>query len=218
MERLEIYKRKVEGELLLKEKELEIRTSEKKESNKKSITLSPGQVTIIVAVIGLLGTYLGSFLQGMNNQKLERLKFESEIILKVLGADDIEQNKRNLNFLLDAGFIKDNEAELRKLLKDTSFNVRITSNEDRITKNTIVGFVSDIEGNLIDNVEIQVYIGNKRIKVISDSFGKFEIPYIPIQYIKPKMKLRFYKEGYQVQEYTAYIEFGTTIMVRLEKL
>jgi hypothetical protein len=122
IDRLKFEKEKSQMELKLIEREISLK---ERELNRSRIT--PTQITILVAIFGILGTGLGAWLQGYSNQKLERLKFESEIILKVVTSDSIEQNKRNLKFLLDAGFIKDEQGKIDRLVNDSSFDFRIES-------------------------------------------------------------------------------------------
>lgn len=128
IERFKFEKEKFDLEYKLREKDINLK---EKELNQSKIT--PTQVTILAAIFGILGTGLGAWLQGYSNQKLERLKFESEIILKVATSDSIEQNKKNLKFLLDAGFINDEQGKIDRLVNDSSFDFRIeSSNVERL--------------------------------------------------------------------------------------
>jgi hypothetical protein len=101
-------------------------------------------VTILVAVVGLLGTSLGALLTGYANrnierdkfeasQKMEKKKFESDIIMKVATSDSIERNKNNLKFMLNAGFITDEQGKINTLVNDSSFGLKIIDKETGIT-------------------------------------------------------------------------------------
>jgi hypothetical protein len=107
--------------LAIREKELEFR----ERPNKGRISFTPTTAALLVALLGIFGTLLGSFLQGRSNLALEQRKFESDIILKAATSDNIEQNKKNLKFLLDAGFIHDNEQKLRRIITDSVFTLKI---------------------------------------------------------------------------------------------
>lgn len=194
-ERLEIYRKKVEGELRLKEKELELQQQEKTKANSKKLTLTGSQVTLIVAVIGVAGTYIGTLVEGYNTENIERLKFESDIILKVISEDDVAQSKENLKFLLDAGFIKSHEEELRKILKDTTFNVRIPNNtSSQVNVSFIRGIVLESDTQMpISNAEIIVKKYNT--SGVTSEDGYF---YIKGNFLEgEQIDVSITKEGYQ---------------------
>ena len=104
-------------ELSLKEKEFELL----KESNKKIDTVRLG---VIVAIIGLFGNALVSFING-NNQisSLER-ELQNNLIISAVGNESIEANKRNLNFLLNAGLIPDYENNIEVLLQSPDSSLK----------------------------------------------------------------------------------------------
>jgi hypothetical protein len=109
--RIEIERMRVEGDLRLREAELNIRQQEAR----KKLGLSPLAATVIAAVIGLIGTLLGAYLQGMENIALERQKFESGLILKAIETGDANAAAKNLIFLVKAGFIADPKGQIRAL-------------------------------------------------------------------------------------------------------
>jgi tetratricopeptide (TPR) repeat protein len=74
-------------------------------SSKKSIALTPVMATVLVAVIGVLGTAVGAYLQGRLNIELERQKFESELILRGLDSADPNERANYLSFLVDADLL-----------------------------------------------------------------------------------------------------------------
>ncbi len=128
MEKFHFEKNKYERDLQLRERELTIRENELK-TNRSKVT--PTHVAIYVALVGVIGTCVVALLQGYTNIKLERQKFESEIILKVATSDSIERNKKNLEFMLKAGFITDEQGKINKLVKDANFDLKIQT-EKRI--------------------------------------------------------------------------------------
>ena len=121
-EKFMFEKEKSAKEFQLKEREIVIKENEILNSRSR---ITSTQVTILVAIFGIVGTLFGAWLQGYSNRKLERLKFESEIILKVATSDSIAQNKKNLKFLLDAGFISDDHGRINNLVNDSSFDLKI---------------------------------------------------------------------------------------------
>jgi hypothetical protein len=154
-DRLIFEKMKLEKEYLFKEKELLLR--EKELANGK-VKVTPAQITIIVTLIGILGTLIGSYIQGMSNQKLEKLRFESDLITKVVSSNDLVQNKKNLKFLLDAGLITDNDHKIEKLVNDTSFDVKIPQNisRPRLSFSYFSGIVRNEVGVPLKDVIIRV--------------------------------------------------------------
>lgn len=72
----------------------ESQTTEPKDGGKsssRSIVLTPVTATVLVAVIGVLGTAVGAYLQGQSNLELERQKFDSELILRGLDSSDPDE-------------------------------------------------------------------------------------------------------------------------------
>lgn len=79
---------------------------------------SPVVVAVCTAVVGLFGTAAGVVLQGYWNTQLERQKFEFGLIQKALEATDQNDAARKLQFLLDAGLIRQFDADrISKLVK-----------------------------------------------------------------------------------------------------
>lgn len=100
--KLEFEKNKHAQEFELKEKELELRLVEYRKKN-----LNPGLVAILIAVIGILGTAIGAYLQGINNQKLHERKHDSDIIVKGLNLESNEKRREYLHFAAKLGLFKD---------------------------------------------------------------------------------------------------------------
>jgi len=54
------------------------------------------------------------------------------------------RKKKNLKFLLDAGFISDNEKKIEKLVNDSSFDLRVSRGNDNGSGHlTVIGVVRD---------------------------------------------------------------------------
>lgn len=128
-------KEKFEKDIQLREREIILKEKQFKGDRGK---ITPPQAVLLAAVFAFLGTCLGALLQGYNNQiiedakfastlKLEKKKFEYEIVSKVATSDSIPRNKKNLEFMLKAGFITDEGGKIDRLVKDSSFDLRIVS-------------------------------------------------------------------------------------------
>ena len=71
----------------------------------RQINLSPTVVTLIAAIIGLLGTMLGATLKGTADAKLENERLRSELILKAVDTRDKNEAAKFLKFLKDVGLV-----------------------------------------------------------------------------------------------------------------
>jgi hypothetical protein len=157
-----------ERNLELKKKELEIQLqevelAEKREllkagSSKNAILKSPFSLTITTILGGLLGTAAGAVLQGYWNTQLERQKFESGIIQKVLEKGDEEEIKKSLLFYIDIGVITSlNKDSLRDIVNDEpnrlpSLKVRGPKGEEvnyRVNENGEVTFIDGWDSTFI---------------------------------------------------------------------
>jgi hypothetical protein len=122
--KLRLEERRVDGELRLREAEFVLKRDEfeaKKiqENQKQYLTVSPLVAGIIAAIVGLIGTAIGSYMQGRSQLETERLKFESNLILKAIETGDREKAKNNLLFMLNAGFIQDKDGKVSALAKQS---------------------------------------------------------------------------------------------------
>ena len=158
-ERLQFEREKFQKEYELREREL---TLKEKEVDNNKVKITPTHITIWVAVIGLLGASISSWLQGYNNTKLERDKFEFQVILKAATSDSLDRNKKNLQFLLDAGIISDEKHKIRQLLASDSFDLKIGLLEDRM--NQLRPYYSIFDSTIkVTDEEIRQYIeGHKK--------------------------------------------------------
>lgn len=66
---------------------------------------SPILITCLTALIGIIGTGAGAVMQGYYEAKLERQKFESQLISKALEPKNVEERAKYLLFLVDTGLI-----------------------------------------------------------------------------------------------------------------
>lgn len=143
----ELEQRRLQLELDIKTAELRLKELELKsveEHKKWLINLSASQAAVLVAVIGILGSFLGAYIQGWNAQELKRLEFESNLILKAVETGDVEESKRNIQFLLAAGFVQDERGIINRLLESGKYTIKLPSK----TSETILrsAEANDLEG------------------------------------------------------------------------
>jgi hypothetical protein len=144
--RFQFEKEKFEKEFQIKEKELALKEKELLSSKHK---ISHTTLAFGGAVLSLLGIVLGAILQGYFTQrvektrsesslKLEKQKFASEIVLRVATSDSIAQNKKNLKFMIDAGFLSDDDGKIRKIIDD-EFDFRIENYSNSLLEKIEIG-------------------------------------------------------------------------------
>jgi hypothetical protein len=134
-----------EMQLTLKEVELALKLqaaakSESEQEKSKKILSSPLGLAIITGFLGLIGIAITNILQSnasltleqkkfefsskqesQKNEatnKLERQKFESTLVLKAIETGDTTVAARNIQFLIDAGFLSDPGGNMGRYTKD----------------------------------------------------------------------------------------------------
>lgn len=160
--RFQFEKEKFNKECKLREREIAIKEKEVQNSQSK---ITSTNITIWVAIIGIVGAAISSLIQGYNNTELERDKFEFQVILKVATSDSLERNKNNLKFLLDAGIISDKQSKLRKLVNDSSFELNVEepkNNSSYIISPLLSPFILDSNIKVSDE-EIKAFIEKYKI-------------------------------------------------------
>ncbi len=101
-----------------------------KESNKKSLSINPVVGTVLVAIIGLLGTGIGASIGGYYSIRLEQEKLRSSLILKAVETTDPKSALNYLKFLQNTGLVKDLEVTIEEWSKDsTAVPLRPTPNQ-----------------------------------------------------------------------------------------
>ena len=122
--RLELERERLAGELELKRAEIALRRDELNathaQQRRNGFAFSPLATGIIAALVGFVGTGVGAYMQGRSQLNIERLKFESNLILKAIETGNREEAKNNLLFLVHAGFIEDTGGKIAALAKDPS--------------------------------------------------------------------------------------------------
>lgn len=130
----------------------------KTDAAKNTIALSKLTATVLVAVIGVLGTGVGAYLQGWLNLELERQKFESELILRGLDSADPNERANYLSFLVESDLLSSqrlDKAYVDSLLRTPEAIPRVASPQgtgdgtqyDRATAHEREGFRHLMEGD-----------------------------------------------------------------------
>jgi hypothetical protein len=111
------------NEKTIQQIEYELKLNELKKAEKdnaRNFFFSPTMVTLCVALLSLLGSLIVHFIQKSNELILERQKFESELIVTAVKANDIKTCRDNLKFLIEVGLINQNSLRLNQVLSDTT--------------------------------------------------------------------------------------------------
>ncbi len=127
-ERISLEARLLTAEVALKEAELRLKQFEIESQGRSGwagTRVTAAQATLIVAVIGFAGSFVGAYVQGWNAQRLKRYEIETNLILKAVETGDVEVSKGNLKFFLDAGFIDDGTGKIARLVDSPDFSIRL---------------------------------------------------------------------------------------------
>lgn len=118
-QKLQFEREKLRQERHFRQLELDLRETELKlkeqELNKSKWQLTPVNVGVLVAILGIIGSVATLFIQSKFNRDLEKLKFQSDLLMKV-STDEAVQNRHNLNFLLNSGILHDDSGKIRMVM------------------------------------------------------------------------------------------------------
>jgi hypothetical protein len=111
-------------ELLIKRKEFE------RPAKKWKLTIE--LATIFVAIIAFIGSFLGTFYQGLFSREQQRKQFESTLIINAVETGNSDSSKKNLKFLLDVGLISDKawKINLDRIILDTTYKINYSNPPD----------------------------------------------------------------------------------------
>lgn len=165
---------------------------------------------IIPALIAAAVAIGVSWYSGVQNRKLEKEQFESNLILKAVETGNIDSSKRNLKFLIEAGLISKNNEKIERVLIDSVLEIKFPKAEEDIInpennytlneKDFLAGQILNENGKYIDSVFVRIL--KKRLLIDTSSFsftysdknGLFKLP-IPEE--DNKIKVSFTKNGYR---------------------
>jgi hypothetical protein len=93
-----------------------------------SFTISPFAASIVGALIAVVGAFAGAIVQGYFSLALERQKFESELVIKLVETDNTVKARDNLVFFSRTGFLRKEigEAVKKEIFAIPSLPVRQT--------------------------------------------------------------------------------------------
>ncbi len=79
--------------------------------------------TIIVAIIALVGTFLGYIFDSVNKRSQQQREFESTLIINAVETGNSEVSKNNLKFLIDANLISDKAQQIKliEMISDSTY-------------------------------------------------------------------------------------------------
>jgi V8-like Glu-specific endopeptidase len=118
-ERLALDRARLDGELELKRRELELREREINAGDKaRSRWSSPLIVAAATAILGLFVNLMLSQYTARQQLALEREKRQGELLIRAIGTDDTEAARRNLEFLIDIGLLPDEDGQITTALED----------------------------------------------------------------------------------------------------
>jgi len=95
---------------------LQERIEELEKKVKKTIKL-PVYITIVVAVISLLGSVYISYKENKNATNQKRLEVEKDLIIEAINGNSRTQIINNIHFFIDAGFLTLSKNKLIEILK-----------------------------------------------------------------------------------------------------
>jgi GH24 family phage-related lysozyme (muramidase) len=102
--RLAFEERKWDADSKLRELEV---AAKQRESTWAGRLFSPLTATLIAGVLTIAGTAIATLLQASSSLQLEKQKEQHELILKMAGVGDVDQARKNLNFLVETGLLTD---------------------------------------------------------------------------------------------------------------
>lgn len=104
--------------------------NKKRENEKpvaKKFTL---ETTLLVAIIGLIGSYFVNSMQAQSAIEQKKFEFQSTLITSAVEAGDSSISRRNLKFLLDVGLIDDPSGKISKIVLDSSYKLPSVPNAE----------------------------------------------------------------------------------------
>ncbi len=113
------------------------------DNKRKAFSINPIVGTVLVAMIGLVGTGIGASIGGYYNIKLEKEKLRSGLILKAVETTDPQSALNYLKLLKDTGLVKDIDTTIETWSEDLesiplrpSINQLVSEGIDNADRNT----------------------------------------------------------------------------------
>jgi hypothetical protein len=190
-------------------------------------------VSLLAAVLALVGTLRVASNNAAAQRELEREQFESNLILKAISTGDKKQSFDNLRFLVESHLIRQESDKVSQLLQDSSFHFHIARDSSEKSSHlaglyssvvypdpTISGVVvDDSTSQLIQGVTVSTKTRRSRMRNIksqlTSSDGRFNIPYPPRTYF-----LNFTHPGYieqRVMQSPGYKMNSPVLIIRMKR-
>lgn len=99
-QRLELERERLEQEMSVRREEL-LLDRERLEFEKSRRRLSPLAATVMAAVLGITGTFVGAYWQGRSNAELARIRFEFSLIERAFENPDQSAAAEYMSFLAE---------------------------------------------------------------------------------------------------------------------
>jgi len=161
-------------------------------------------------IITLIINLFLSYCQDKNKIEMEKIQFESTLIINAIDKGDIESSKKNIKFLIESGLISKTNQKIIPLLTDSTFSIVFPVKDtiklepqnkfeigNTFLKSIYSAQVVDENNNPLKDVEIisNTYPnvkGSYYAKTLTDANGLFKIPLPESE----KYTLSIQKDGY----------------------
>lgn len=162
-----------------------------------------GMITLIINLFV-------SYYQDKKKGEMEKIQFESTLIINAINKGDIESSKKNIKFLIESGLISKTNQKIIPLLTDSTFSIVFPVKDtiklepqnkfeigNTFLKSVYSAQVVDENNNPLKDVEIisNTYPrvkGSYYAKTLTDTNGLFKIPLPESE----KYTLSIQKDGY----------------------
>jgi N-acetyl-anhydromuramyl-L-alanine amidase AmpD len=181
-EEYDLKKRELELKILennLKMKEMELKGSEETFANKiKSI--NPVTTTILVSVLGILGTLIASYYQKNVSLEIEKWRFQYQIYSKAQESSDSKKAAEILDFYVAANLIPGEKGQFSKLVeKGGDVQVPIFDQNSPSIEKKYPGIIIPKPQEGEWNIKNSFLVGNKVNYIISTNSGEVFNPSSP---------------------------------------
>lgn len=87
-------------------------------ARKRGAIANPGAAAVLAALVGLISGALGAYFQSRSPVDVEKVRFESSLILDALKAETTAEAAKRLDFLVRAKLIDGREGAIEKLVSE----------------------------------------------------------------------------------------------------
>lgn len=149
-------------------------------------------------IITLIINLLVSYCQDQKKVEMEKIQFESTLIINAIDKNNIELSKKNIKFLIASGLISNKNQKILTLLTDSTFSIKLPDKDtifiepqnpseigSSFLKSLYSAQILDENDKPLEGVEVTIKTytrdnktvkGSYYAKTISDKNGLFKIP------------------------------------------